>query len=112
VIDSELANDRTFLAWFRTGISLFGLGFVVAKIALVVEQGTKGVSDQSLYSGIGVLVVLSGSALVLVGYVQHTNLAKVLSGDEQMSPARWTRSVTAGAVFGSLLLSALIIITT
>ncbi len=30
----ELANDRTFLAWLRTGIALFGLGFVVAKVLL------------------------------------------------------------------------------
>ena len=28
----ELANDRTFLAWLRTGIALFGLGFVVSNL--------------------------------------------------------------------------------
>ncbi|HEY3671008.1 MAG TPA: DUF202 domain-containing protein [Acidimicrobiia bacterium] len=35
--DSELANDRTFLAWFRTAIALFGLGFVISKVALIVD---------------------------------------------------------------------------
>ena len=33
----ELANDRSFLAWLRTGKSLFRLGFVVDKVALLVQ---------------------------------------------------------------------------
>src|SRR5450432_1317165 len=86
--DSQLANDRTFLAWLRTGISLFGFGFVVAKIALVVDPGTQGVSDQALYTGIGVLMVLSGAALVTFGYFQHAKVAHALDPDEQ-APARW-----------------------
>jgi putative membrane protein len=110
--DSELANDRTFLAWLRTGIALVGLGFVVSKVALIVKQGTGGVSDQALYSGVGVLLVLCGGALVLFGYVQHANLAKVLRGDEALPPARWPRTIAVGAAAGSLLLSALIVITT
>ena len=28
-MDTDLANDRTFLAWLRTGIALFGLGFLL-----------------------------------------------------------------------------------
>jgi putative membrane protein len=110
--DSQLANDRTFLAWLRTGISLFGLGFVVAKVALVVNPGTKGVSDQALYTGIGVLVVLSGAALILVGYRQHASVATTLSADRETPPPRWSRTITAAAITASLLLSALLIITT
>ena len=33
-MDNEVStNDRTYLAWLRTGIALFGLGFVVAKVS-------------------------------------------------------------------------------
>jgi putative membrane protein len=111
--DSQLANDRTFLAWLRTGIALFGLGFVVAKVALIVGPGTKGVSDEALYSGFGVLIVLCGAALVVVGYVQHTSLANALRDEEGAGPPpRWTRSITVGAVIGSVLLSGLIVVTT
>ena len=41
-MDTELANDRTFLAWLRTGIALFGLGFVVAKVALMISGNGRG----------------------------------------------------------------------
>jgi putative membrane protein len=109
--DSQLANDRTFLAWLRTGIALFGLGFVVAKVALIVAPGTGGASDQDLYSGVGVLVVLCGAALVLVGYSQHASLANLLA-EPDTTPPRWPRAITGGAVAGSLMLAALIIVTT
>ena len=39
--DTELANDRTFLAWLRTSIATMGLGFVVAKVALIVQPTNK-----------------------------------------------------------------------
>ena len=42
-MNDELANDRTFLAWLRTGIACFGLGFVVAKVALIINPGGKSV---------------------------------------------------------------------
>jgi putative membrane protein len=61
----ELANDRTYLAWLRTGIALFGLGFVVAKVALIVQPDPKVLSDRGLYSGVGVLIVLSGAMLIV-----------------------------------------------
>jgi len=110
--DSQLANDRTFLAWLRTGIALFGLGFVVAKVAFLVEPGTKGVSDQALYSGVGVLVVLSGAALVILGYFQHVAVSNSLSGEVHVPLPHWPRVIAIAAVVGSLVLSALIIVTT
>ena len=56
--DDELANDRTFLAWLRTSIALFGLGFVVAKVALIVQPTNKTASNQGLYAAVGILIVL------------------------------------------------------
>src|SRR5688500_18450175 len=83
--DSQLANDRTFLAWLRTGIALIGLGFVIAKVSLIAEPGTGAVSDQALYSGVGVFVVLSGAALVLFGSLQHASLERAFAGGSRAS---------------------------
>jgi putative membrane protein len=111
-MDTELANDRTFLAWLRTGIALFGLGFVVAKVALIVEPDATGLSDQNLYSGVGVVIVLSGAALIVLGCLQHAGVLKALHPDEQSPKPRWPLAITAVAVAGSLLLSALIVVST
>ncbi|MCG2888420.1 MAG: DUF202 domain-containing protein [Sulfolobales archaeon] len=33
----HLANERTFLAWVRTGIALIGFGLVIAKFAIFIS---------------------------------------------------------------------------
>ena len=110
-MDTELANDRTYLAWLRTGIALFGLGFVVAKVALIVKPDSAQLSDQDLYSAAGVLIVLTGAVLVIVGYLQHARISKLLRGDEGAGP-RWPLTITSVAVVGSVLLSMLIVVST
>jgi putative membrane protein len=110
--DSQLANDRTFLAWLRTGIALFGLGFVVSKVSFIVQPGAGGASDEALYSIAGVLIVLCGAALVVVGFRQHATLAAILDAEAGTAPARWPRTVAIGSVIGALLLAALIVVTT
>jgi uncharacterized membrane protein YidH (DUF202 family) len=111
-VSDELANDRTYLAWLRTGIALFGLGFVVAKVALIIQPDTKALSNKGLYSGGGVLIVLSGAALIVVGYFQHAGVLNVLKRDDETRRSRWPLTITAAAVAGSLLLSALIVVST
>ena len=109
----ELANDRTYIAWLRTGIALFGLGFVVAKVAFFVQPNGAAVTDKNLYSGVGVLIVLCGAALITVGYLQHVGVGKLLEHDEEDEPRpRWPLTITATAVVGSLLLSLLIVVST
>jgi putative membrane protein len=34
----HLANERTFLAWIRTGLGLIGFGFVLARMGLFLRQ--------------------------------------------------------------------------
>ena len=111
-MDSELANDRTYLAWLRTGIALFGLGFVVSKVALIVQPDTAGVSDKALYSGAGVLIVLCGAALIAVGHHQHVSVARALRRDVETPRPRWPTMITAVALGGSLLLACLIVVST
>jgi inner membrane protein YidH len=111
-MSDELANDRTYLAWLRTGIALFGLGFVVAKVALIVQPGTAQVSNKTLYTSGGVLIVLSGAALIAVGCFQYLGIAKVLHRDEEGPSPRWPLTITVIAVAASLMLSGLLVIST
>ncbi len=111
-MDSELANDRTYLAWLRTGIALFGLGFVVAKVALIVQPDTTRLENKDLYSAGGVLIVLSGAALVVVGYLQHATVGRLLDRHTDAPQPRWPLTITVSAFVGSLVLSALIIVST
>lgn len=59
----HLANERTFLAWMRTCITIVALGFVVAKFGILLREVSGG-HVHSLTAKAGAIV---GVALVLVG---------------------------------------------
>jgi putative membrane protein len=66
----HLANERTFLAWIRTALTIIGLGFVVAKFGLFLrELATRSPGPSSSTSEyVGVFLILAGSALVGIAY--------------------------------------------
>ena len=110
-LNDELANDRTYLAWLRTGIALFGLGFVVAKIAYLINDDPKGLSDRDFYTIVGVLIVLSGAVIVGLGFWQHRTVARSIARDETpVADPAWPLVVTAMSVVGAVVLSILIVV--
>jgi uncharacterized membrane protein YidH (DUF202 family) len=112
MLNDQLANDRTFLAWLRTGIACFGLGFVIAKWALIINGDGTSVPDTTWYSLTGVVIVLSGAALISAGYRQHRNVSLGLRPDGETTGSRWPATMTAIADVGAVALSALIIFST
>jgi putative membrane protein len=109
-LNDELANDRTYLAWLRTGIALFGLGFVVAKIAYLINTEPSGLSERDFYTIVGVIIVLCGAGIVLVGFWQHRVVIKSIARSDDAPQPRWTVTISFVAVAASLLLSALIVV--
>lgn len=81
-VRDRLASDRTLLAWLRTGISLAGLGFVVAKFGLFLKKLDQlalkgppragGTANVSAYLGVGIEAL--AALLIVVGFVQHRGL--------------------------------------
>jgi putative membrane protein len=72
----HLANERTFLAWVRTAITIIGLGFVVAKFGIFLRELATGSSSGSspISEWVGVFLVLSGSLLVGVAWVRFQSV--------------------------------------
>lgn len=44
---NHLANERTFLAWCRTGLALFGFSFVIERFDFFIRQ----IQTMSMFSG-------------------------------------------------------------
>jgi putative membrane protein len=67
------AQERTFLAWIRTGLGLMGVGFAVARFGLFLrEMATKPGAAGPHTTG---LSVVSGVALVSIGVLVTVNAA-------------------------------------
>jgi putative membrane protein len=63
----HLANERTFLAWIRTAITIVALGFVVAKFGLLLrEVGGPRIHPMTARAGafVGVVLVVAGLTAV------------------------------------------------
>lgn len=67
-ITDHMANERTYLAWVRTGIAIIALGFVVAKFGIIIKELVPNAPETSypLSTAVGIFLVISGGFLQLM----------------------------------------------
>lgn len=87
----HLANERTFLAWIRTSISIIVFGFVVAKFGITLRQFLKlqgQVKPESgLSLGMGIAFIGMGVFMALAALVRYRVTSHRLEIN-QFQPAR------------------------
>jgi putative membrane protein len=64
------ANERTFLAWVRTGIALITFGFAIARFGLFLREVAQA-GQTHVYLGRGLGSAWFGVALVVLGLVTN-----------------------------------------
>jgi putative membrane protein len=89
-VSDHLANERTFLAWVRTGIAVIGLGFVIERFGLFLrELGLKvGIaSGSSLHYSkwLGIGVTILGVVLLIVALFNFLHIRRSIDA-ERYSP--------------------------
>jgi len=87
----HLANERTFLAWIRTSISVIVFGFVVAKFGITLREFLQlqghGESESGLSLVMGVAFMGMGVFMALMALVRYRVTLRRLESD-QFKPAR------------------------
>ena len=71
-----LAEERTFLAWIRTGLTLMGFGFVVARFGLFLQmmqitRGGPATQTHGFSPWIGTAFIAVGVAVNLLSIRRH-----------------------------------------
>jgi putative membrane protein len=109
----HLANERTFLAWIRTSISIIVFGFVVAKFGITLREflrisgNAAHESGTSLMIGLGFMVMGIFMALVS-GYRYRVTMRSLDAGDFKPAGTIVTILAVLAAVFGTILAGYLI----
>ena len=71
----HLANERTFLAWVRTGVAIVVFGFAIGRFAIAIRQLALLQGKHSQGSGLsvwfGLVAILAGVALTLGGLMRY-----------------------------------------
>ncbi|MFP3204536.1 MAG: DUF202 domain-containing protein [Metallosphaera yellowstonensis] len=80
----HMANERTFLAWVRTGIALIGFGFVIAKFALFLQliKGVKGSGNSVIF---GEAMIVLGGAVIGYGLLLYLLVERDLENNTYRS---------------------------
>jgi putative membrane protein len=68
-IQQHLANERTFLAWIRTGITISGLGFI--SIGVVFRSTMFEAVARSVAAAFGIGAVLLGILIMIVAAADY-----------------------------------------
>ena len=104
------ANERTFLAWIRTGIAVIGFGFVVEKFNLFILAVAAGVSaDASKSIRIdrlsgpigryeGLAFMLAGILLIALGYWRFFHNQRFIEDPSSSKPAGAQAEIAVSAV--------------
>jgi putative membrane protein len=89
------ANERTFLAWVRTGVAVIALGFVIEKFSLFLStiEATLGTAPEALHhrlSGIfgrlgGLALVLAGVGLIALSVLRFLRTERLLAATEDVT---------------------------
>jgi putative membrane protein len=96
------ANERTFLAWVRTGIAVIAFGFVIEKFNLFMLTLASAAGDQLQHSRLalmsgrmgrydGLVLIFGGVGLVVLATARFVRTTRLLD-DTQVHPASSVRT--------------------
>ena len=112
-----LANERTFLAWVRTSVTILSFGFVVAKFSLWLREigardGSRTLSAQNI-SGMwmGVSLILLGGLLSLLAAWRYHVVNRSIEQDQVKPDRSLVALVTLVVVFMAVLMIAFVLLT-
>ena len=81
----HLANERTFLAWVRTGIATIIFGFAIGRFSIALREFLKlqgqAASSSGISAWLGVISIVGGVLLILAGLSRYRKTRAQLDTD-------------------------------
>jgi putative membrane protein len=99
------ANERTLLAWVRTGLALMAFGFVVARLAVWLELDHPERAER-MASLLGIAVLVVGVACHAIGAVRFVRARRAIVAGKTIIPGA-TGPVVVAALVGAVGLGAI-----
>ena len=111
--NEHLANERTFLAWMRTGLGIIGLGFVMAKFSVWLRQLLGAIAPGHAVTTrggaslpVGLALIALGALLAVLAYRRYESVRRAIE-EERDVPATSLVKLMVGMI---VLASAAIIV--
>jgi putative membrane protein len=104
----HLANERTFLAWLRTGIATIVFGFAIGRFSIALREFMKFQGYKSISTGftawLGIISAVGGVLLILAGLSRYSK-TKMQLDSNTFEPAGFVIDLVSYllAIFGLVL---------
>lgn len=80
-VTDHLANERTFLAWVRTSISLMGFGVVIARLRFIAYENASAAQHPGRSTLLGLLFAIVGLVCLLFAAVNYNRNRRMIDED-------------------------------
>jgi putative membrane protein len=81
----HLANERTFLAWVRTGVATIVFGFAVGRFSIAIREllqaSGKSPTTPGITAWLGMIATVGGVFLILAGLSRYKRTSAQLETD-------------------------------
>ncbi len=82
----HLANERTFLAWVRTGAAIVVFGFAIGRFSIAIRQLSALQGHPTHTTGLsvwlGTTAIITGVAMVIAGLIRYHRTRSLLEAGE------------------------------
>jgi len=108
-VTDHLANQRTFLAWIRTGLATITFGFVVERFGLLlrelgVKTGLAELIPVHYSSFFGVSLTILGVVMMVVALIEFLQIRSSIDSEQFHPPAAFSVILTIlASLIGTLL---------
>src|SRR5205809_7341761 len=115
-VTDHLANQRTFLAWIRTGLATITFGFVVERFGLLLRElgfkvGLTEVLPIHYSSFFGVALTILGVIMMVVALVEFLQIRRSIDSERFHPPAAFSIILTILATLIGILLAIYLLLT-
>lgn len=109
-VTDHLANERTFLAWLRTGLSIMAFGFVVERFGLLLRELGLKVIDRPIVTGyystlLGITLTILGVILMIVALFNFLHVRRAIDEEHFHPSSRYPIALTVIASLIGVLLA-------
>jgi putative membrane protein len=80
------ANERTLLAWLRTGLTLMAFGFVVARLSVWLRIEHPEREEGLLGPWLGIAIVALGTACHVIGAIRFMSARRAIVEGRSIQP--------------------------
>ncbi|MDQ6660415.1 MAG: DUF202 domain-containing protein [Chloroflexota bacterium] len=116
-VTDHLANERTFLAWIRTGLSIIAFGFVVERFGLLLRQlgvqsPTPPIISVHYSTFIGITLTLLGIVVMIVALISFLQSRRTIDTNNFHPHAGFAIMLTSVTCLIGLILAVYLFLTT